>query len=96
MDKYIALLEERAAQLGPTNRSYAHKADDLQDLEWEIQEADPSEQLLHDRGVALYASWLDAMAPEERRELFKYNHAQRGSRRWNHVLEEVLEPRYSA
>jgi hypothetical protein len=50
-------------KLGPTNRFYAYQADHLQEIEWEIQEADPSEQLLHDRIAAVYVSWLDAMTP---------------------------------
>jgi hypothetical protein len=95
VDKYIALLEAWAAQLAPTNRSYAYQADDLRDIEWAIQEADPSEQQLHDRLVALYASWLDAMTPEGRRHLFEHNHGLHGTQMWNHVLEEVLEPRYA-
>lgn len=33
------------------------------------------------------------MGPGEHRQLFDSNDAQRGTRRWNHVLEEVLEPR---
>ena len=76
VDRYIALLEERAAHLAPTNRFYAHQADDLQDIEWDIQEADPIEAALHDRLLALYASWLDAMTHGERREWFEYNRQQ--------------------
>jgi hypothetical protein len=93
VEKSIALLEERAGKLGPTNRCYAYRADDLQDIEWQVPEVGPGEQLLHDRIVALYTGWPDAMTAEGRHQLFESNHAHRGTRRWNHVPEEVLEPR---
>lgn len=94
VDQYMARIEERAARLGPINRFYAYQADDLQALEWAIQEIDPSEQLLHDQMTALYERWLDAMTSDEQQAVFEYNRKQHGSQGWNHVLEEVLDPQY--
>jgi hypothetical protein len=36
------------------------------------------------------------VGPEGWRQLFEYNHAEHGTSWWSHVLEEVLEPRYSS
>ncbi len=95
VDRYIALFEDHAARLGPIRRFYAYQSDELQALQWEIQEWDPSEETLSDALVRLYNRWLEEMTPEERRELFAYNRQQRGEWR-SHLLEEELEPRYAS
>ena len=95
VDRYIARFEALAADLGPITRFYAFQADELQALQWDIQERDPDEQELHDRLIALYGAWLDAMSPAERDQLFAYNRAQEGER-WSPLLAEELEPRYAA
>ncbi len=95
VDEYIARFQERSRQLGTIKRFYAYVEDDLAELQWKIQELDPSEQPLYDAMIELYSQWLDEMSPEERQELFDYNRQQKGEWR-SHLLEEDLEPRYAA
>ncbi len=94
VDRYIARFEEYAAQLGPIRRFYAYMADDLQGLEWEALDLDPTEQRLHDALKRLYSRWLEDMTPGERQDLFVYNRQQRGEWR-SHILEEELEELYT-
>lgn len=94
VDRYIARFEDLAVNLGPIARFYAYQADELQALQWEIQELDPDERELHDRLLMLYAHWLDAMSRDEQENIFAYNRNQQGEWR-SHLLEEELEPRYN-
>ncbi len=94
VDRYIALFEDHAARLDPTRRFYAYLADDLEALQWEIQQHEPSEETLRDALIQLYSRWLEEMTPEERQRLFAYNRQQKGEWR-SYLLEEELEPRYA-
>jgi hypothetical protein len=89
VDRYLARLDERAAELGPFGRFYAYQGDDLERLEWAIQEQDPEEQALYNALIARYRSWLEEMAPGARHLLFAQNREREG--RWcNTILEEEL------
>lgn len=94
VDRYMDRFRDYAGKLDKTRRFYAHHADELDALQWEMQQIDPTEGQLVAALKDQYRIWLDAMTPAEREEIFAYNRRQEGEWR-NHILEEELEPLYA-